>query len=147
MSNINVKGMTNHSYASTLRLDMDFPMRVLLYSHDSVGLGHLRRNLAIARQINATFPKASILIVTGSPCASQFPLPDNTDMIKIPSISKDEHGNYVPLDRSMSLDETVAFRSDIILETDLKQVALIDMLDDDLKAAFESIYRACIESD
>lgn len=94
----------------------DFPLRVLLYSHDSVGLGHLRRNLAIAREIAATFPRSSILIVTGSPCATQFQLPANTDMIKISSISKDGQGQYVSQNFSGSLENTLRFRGDMILK-------------------------------
>lgn len=94
-----------------------FPLRVLLYSHDSVGLGHLRRNLAIATEITSSFPNASVLIVTGSPCATQFQLPANTDLIKIPSVTKDAEGQYVPLDMSGSLQETLQFRSEIILDS------------------------------
>lgn len=93
----------------------EFPLRVLLYSHDSVGLGHLRRNLAIANQIAKSFPNSNTLIVTGSPCASHFQLPANTDMIKLPSISKDASGRYVSLDSMGSLDETLSFRSEMIL--------------------------------
>ena len=72
-----------------------YPLRVLLYSHDSVGLGHLRRNLAIASEITAKFENASVMIVTGSSCATQFDLPRNTDLIKIPTISKNDTGDYV----------------------------------------------------
>ena len=55
-----------HPYVQGQRNGFDFPLRVLLYSHDSVGLGHLRRNLAIAGEIAATFPNSSVLVVTGS---------------------------------------------------------------------------------
>jgi len=95
---------------------LEYPLRVLLYSHDSVGLGHLRRNLAIAGEISATFPSSNILIVTGSPCATQFKLPANTDLVKIPSISKNERGKYVTQSFSGSLENTLKFRSDMILE-------------------------------
>lgn len=94
----------------------DYPLRVLLYSHDSVGLGHLRRNLAIAREISANYPRSSILIVTGSPCATQFKLPANTDLLKIPSVSKDGQGQYVSRGSSGSLEKAIKFRSDMILE-------------------------------
>ena len=94
----------------------EYPLRVLLYSHDSVGLGHLRRNLAIASEIAAAFPSSNILIVTGSPCATQFQLPANTDLIKIPSISKNEQGQYITRNFSGSLEVTLKFRSDMILE-------------------------------
>lgn len=98
------------------RSGFDYPLKVFLYSHDSVGLGHLRRNLAIAGEIAATFPRSSILIVTGSPCATQFQLPANTDLIKIPSISKNEQGKYITQSFSGSLESTLKFRSDILLE-------------------------------
>ena len=94
----------------------DFHLRVLLYSHDSVGLGHLRRNLAIAGEIVATFPNANIMIVTGSPCATQFELPANTDLIKIPSISKNEKGQYISRNFSGPLERTLKLRSQMILE-------------------------------
>ena len=89
----------------------EYPLRVLLYSHDSVGLGHLRRNLAIAGEIATTFPNSSILIVTGSPCATQFKLPANTDLVKIPSITKDRQGRYVHRNFSGSLDKILEFRT------------------------------------
>jgi len=108
--------ISRHLYHQAQQDGFDFPLRVLLYSHDSVGLGHLRRNLAIAGEIAATFPRSSLLIVTGSPCATQFQLPDNTDLIKIPSISKDERGQYVAPNFSGPLENALKFRSDMILE-------------------------------
>lgn len=95
----------------------DDGLRVMLYSHDSVGLGHLRRNLAIAGSITQSFSEASAMIVTGSPCATQFQLPASTDLIKIPSISKDNDGQYVTGSFGGSLETTLRFRSRMILET------------------------------
>ena len=95
----------------------EYPLRVLLYSHDSVGLGHLRRNLAIAGEVTAIFPNAYVMIVTASPCATLFELPENTDLIKIPSITKNEMGQYVTRSFAGSLETTLKFRSKIILET------------------------------
>jgi predicted glycosyltransferase len=82
-----------------------------------VGLGHLRRNLAIAGEITTVFPNAYVMIVTASPCATQFELPENTDLIKIPSITKNEMGQYVTRSFAGSLETTLKFRSKIILET------------------------------
>jgi len=95
----------------------DVGLRVMLYSHDSVGLGHLRRNLAIAGAITESFSGASAMIVTGSPCATQFQLPAGTDLIKIPSINKDKCGRYVTGSFGGSLETTLRFRSRMILET------------------------------
>jgi predicted glycosyltransferase len=92
-------------------------LRVMLYSHDSVGLGHLRRNLAIAGAITKSFSGASAMIVTGSPCATQFQLPDRTDLIKMPSITKNRSGHYVTGSFGGSLEATLRFRSRMILET------------------------------
>jgi len=116
MSSKYEKQFSAASYHQAQQDGFDFPLRVLLYSHDSVGLGHLRRNLAIAGEIAATFPRSSMLIVTGSPCATQFQLPDNTDLIKIPSISKDEQGRYIARNFSGPLENALKFRSDMILE-------------------------------
>jgi predicted glycosyltransferase len=43
--------------------------RVLLYSHDTYGLGHLRRSLVIAERLAGSDEKTSVLIATGSPRA------------------------------------------------------------------------------
>jgi len=117
MSGYQDKKLHDALFSQSRRNGFEYPLRVLLYSHDSVGLGHLRRNLAIAGEISATFPNSSILIVTGSPCATQFKLPANTDLVKIPSISKDRKGRYVHRNFSGSLEKILEFRSKMILES------------------------------
>ncbi|MDQ1635968.1 MAG: hypothetical protein QOJ32_2777, partial [Frankiaceae bacterium] len=37
----------------------------LLFSHDGFGLGHVRRNLLVARGILAADPSADVTLVTG----------------------------------------------------------------------------------
>ncbi len=86
----------------------------MLYSHDSWGLGHLRRNLAIARALSQALTHCSIVIVSGSPCATQFRLPRNTDIVKIPAISKDADGAYQPRNFSTSMTSVLALRRSII---------------------------------
>ena len=73
------------------------PVRVLLYSHDSQGLGHVRRNLTIAHHIAAAIPAAtgrpvSGLLVSRLAPASVFPLPQGFDWLTIPGISKGKDG-------------------------------------------------------
>lgn len=41
------------------------PIRVLLYSHDSLGLGHVRRNLALAHALSTQLPGITGRPVTG----------------------------------------------------------------------------------
>lgn len=91
--------------------------RVLLYSHDSYGLGHLRRNLAIAGALLKRLPRVSVVILTGSPCATQFPLPPNCDVVKIPAICKDDQGRYIPRGLDVSLEEAIEMRRSLIRAT------------------------------
>jgi predicted glycosyltransferase len=78
----------------------DKKVRFLLYSHDTFGLGHLRRALALATHFTATLPNAEVLIVTGSPLAHSFALPPRTDYVKLPAVTKLSSGTY----RARNLD-------------------------------------------
>lgn len=90
--------------------------RILLYSHDSWGLGHLRRSLAIAGAIQRKNNLAATLIVTGSPCATQFELPEGCDVLKLPAVSKDADGNYVPRKLGGQVSNAIQLRSRLISE-------------------------------
>src|SRR6056297_3500976 len=68
--------------------------RTLIYSHDTYGLGHLRRCTLIAGGIVGADPDNEVVIVTGSPRAQAFPLPDRVDTIKLPAATKDDDGGY-----------------------------------------------------
>ena len=46
--------------------------RVLIYSHDSFGLGHLRRCRAIAHELAKQNSDMSIMILSGSPIIGSF---------------------------------------------------------------------------
>jgi predicted glycosyltransferase len=91
--------------------------RLLLYSHDSYGLGHFRRNLAIADAVAADMPFVSTLCLTGSPRAHSFPLPPRFDYVKIPSVTKGAEGQYRARSLSLGIAETTRLRESIILET------------------------------
>jgi predicted glycosyltransferase len=88
--------------------------RILIYSQDGFGLGHLRRNLNICIQIKKRCPKASCLIIADSPVAPFFKLPSNCDFIKIPTIVKVDTGIWRPDRLPMSERELMAIRTDII---------------------------------
>jgi predicted glycosyltransferase len=68
--------------------------RFLFYSHDGLGLGHLRRNLAVATAVATLDPQASILIATGAEEAHRFPIPPTIDILKLPSLRKIDNGRY-----------------------------------------------------
>ncbi len=62
--------------------------RIMLYSHDTYGLGHIRRSLAIAAQLAQDVPEASQLLITGSILHGAFQLPERLDTIKLPALTK-----------------------------------------------------------
>lgn len=90
--------------------------RFLLYSHDSWGLGHLRRSLTIASALVRAFPEAGAMVVTGSPCATFFPRPPRVALVKLPAVTKDPLGNYAPRNLPGPLEFTVRLRSAILRE-------------------------------
>jgi predicted glycosyltransferase len=92
------------------------PLRVLLYSHDSYGLGHLRRSTTLATALVRQIPDAAVLIATGSPVATYFAPPAGVDLIKLPSITKDPCGAYVPRSLPGGLDFTLTMRRRLLAE-------------------------------
>ena len=93
------------------------PIRVLFYSHDSFGLGHLRRSLSIAGALVERDPAASALVVTGSPTPNLFELPERCEIVKLPCITKDERGKYVSRNLPMTQDDLFAIRTNLITAT------------------------------
>jgi predicted glycosyltransferase len=89
-------------------------MRVLTYSHDSYGLGHLRRSVTLARAMVERGPHVQVLCVSGSPAPDTFPLPERCELVKLPSVSKDAGGNYVARRLAMPLHELLHLRSEML---------------------------------
>lgn len=90
--------------------------RILLYSHDTYGLGHLRRTLNIAGQLARDLPNASQLVLTGSMVAGAFSLPPHLDLIKLPALSKRSNGRYKARALPLSLAQIMAWREQMILQ-------------------------------
>lgn len=90
--------------------------RILLYSHDTFGLGHLRRSLAIAAQIAQDIPGASQLLLTGSMVAGAFDLPPGLDMVKLPALTKRSDGRYTARVLPLTLKQTLNWREQMILQ-------------------------------
>jgi predicted glycosyltransferase len=72
------------------------PYKILLYSHDTFGLGNISRTLLLTRDLTNQYPNASILIVTGSPMIHAFRIPDGVDYIKLPCLDRIESERYEP---------------------------------------------------
>jgi predicted glycosyltransferase len=88
--------------------------RFLLYSHDTYGLGHFRRSGLIASGLVADNPDNEVVIVTGSPRAQDFRLPDRVDTIKLPAVTKDADGCYQPRKLGGSIAQLAALRAGLI---------------------------------
>jgi len=93
------------------------PLRILTYSHDSFGLGHLRRSVTLATALVARGRSVHALCLTGSPVPDLFALPERCDLVKLPSIGKDREGGYVARRLPMSANEITSLRSDLITAT------------------------------
>src|SRR5919206_3943211 len=91
--------------------------RVLLYSHDTFGLGHLRRSRAIANAIVADWPGASVMILSGSPVIGNFEFGSGVDYVRIPGVTKLPDGDYRTLNLNISIDEAVGLREALIMQT------------------------------
>ncbi len=91
--------------------------RILMYSHDTFGLGHLRRCRAIAHALVERFKGLHVLIVSGSSIAGAFEFRTRVDFLKIPSIIKLYNGEYTPLSRHTDLHDTLALRRSVIQST------------------------------
>ncbi len=91
--------------------------KILIYSHDSFGLGHLRRCRAIAQSLVGDFDTLSVLILSGSPIIGSFEFRSRVDFVRIPGVIKLRNGEYTPLSLHINIDHTLAIRSSIIEHT------------------------------
>ena len=91
--------------------------RILIYSHDSFGLGHLRRCRAIAHAIVDRFKGVSVLILSGSPIIGSFDFLPRVDFVRIPGVIKLHDGEYQSLGLHIDLDQTMEMRAAIIRQT------------------------------
>ena len=91
--------------------------RILIYSHDSFGLGHLRRCRAIAHSLVRTYRNMSVLILSGSPIIGSFDFRTRVDFVRVPGVIKLRNGEYTSLSLNMDIRDTLALRGSIIRHT------------------------------
>lgn len=92
------------------------PTRVLLYSHDTFGLGHIRRTRALANALVGSGDDVTVLILSGSPLAGSFNFGEGIDFVHIPSVTKTKSGSYSSANLRLDLREVVELRRAIIFE-------------------------------
>jgi predicted glycosyltransferase len=71
-------------------------LRFIFYSHDGLGLGHIRRNLALAAALVEAAPDASVLVITGSEEVTRLGVAPNVDVVRLPGLRKLANENYAP---------------------------------------------------
>jgi predicted glycosyltransferase len=99
------------------RAGMRSNARVLIYSHDTFGLGHLRRCRAIAHALVEHNKDLSVLILAGSPIIGSFDFRARVDFIRIPGVIKLRNGDYTSLSLLIDIEETLAMRASIVHHT------------------------------
>lgn len=88
---------------------------ILMYSHDTYGLGHIRRTMAIANHLRGK--NTNVLILTGSPMAGRFPFPEQVDFVRIPGMIKKTNDDYQSLSIRIEQEQALSIRTNIILAT------------------------------
>lgn len=91
--------------------------RILIYSHDTFGLGHLRRCRAIAHSLVERFKGLSVLILSGSPIIGSYDFRARVDFVRIPGVIKLHDGEYKSLGLHIDLDQTLEMREAIVRHT------------------------------
>lgn len=91
--------------------------RVLIYSHDTFGLGHLRRCRTIAHALVERYKDMSVLILSGSPIIGSFDFRSRVDFVRVPGVIKLRDGQYTSLNLPMDIEETLKIRAEIIQHT------------------------------
>ena len=89
--------------------------RILMYSHDTYGLGHIRRTMAIAQQLRRA--EVNVLILTGSPIAGRFDIPEQIDFVRIPGMIKRSNDLYLPHTIKIEAQQALNIRQSIIKAT------------------------------
>lgn len=89
-------------------------LRIALYSHDTMGLGHMRRNLLLAETLATAPERPAVLLISGSREISRFPLPRGVDCLSLPSLYKDSQSRYHARSLDVPVQELVRVRATAI---------------------------------
>jgi predicted glycosyltransferase len=91
--------------------------RVAFYSHDTMGMGHLRRNMLIASSLSSGRCQADTLLIAGTREAGFFAEQAGLDCVTLPALAKTGDGQYSARRYSWSLEEATRLRGRVIAST------------------------------
>ncbi|NBD14823.1 MAG: glycosyltransferase [Cyanobacteria bacterium] len=103
--------------------------RIILYSHDTMGLGHKRRNLLIAQTLGISAINADILLISGMRDGNPLQTPAGIDYLTLPALYKNTNGQYQARRLDLTLKEIITLRSQIIrtaVQTFQPDVLIVD---------------------
>jgi predicted glycosyltransferase/CheY-like chemotaxis protein len=89
--------------------------RMLFYSHDTFGMGHLQRSLKLIQAIMTGHPDISLLLVTGSSVVHRYELPAGADYVKLPAVQKVGSDDYASRSLLMSGSGVRNLRTNLLL--------------------------------
>jgi len=93
------------------------PGRLLFYSHDTFGLGHIRRTQAICQAVTGALDNSAALILTGSSAVQGLKLPEGVDYVKLPSVTKVGNEVYESKFLRVEFDAIRQLREQLILSS------------------------------
>jgi len=103
--------------------------KVFLYSHDTYGLGHLRRNLAIAEHLLARKSAFAVRLLTGSPVIGSWTLPEGLDVTALEPVVKTGVETYAPRSSALPFSLVKAYREALILRAVIEERPNILLVD------------------
>lgn len=95
--------------------------RIALYSPGMVGLGHLRRNLLLARKFSRDWPGAAVLMLTEAREAGSFEFPESVDCVSLPAICKNADGTCRSRRINVEVEKLVRIRA-AVLQSALREL-------------------------
>src|SRR5262245_200888 len=88
--------------------------RVAMYSHDALGMGHLRRNRLIARALHSSSLSPTLLLISGTADVANSSVEAGIDWLILPALRKISNGSYEPRRLEMPTEDLLAIRSHAI---------------------------------
>lgn len=119
--------------------------KVLLYSHDTYGLGHLRRNLAIARHLLSSVPGVQVVLASGSTVADRFELPEGLKLVELPPVMKTGKEQYRSREPGMDLSLVRRARTAVLADVVVRwqpDVLLVDHSPQGMKGELLGVFEA-----
>ena len=90
-------------------------LRIAMYSHDTMGLGHMRRNMLVAQKLAGPPLEAKVLLLGGANEINAFRHPPGVDCISLPALRKLSSGVYESRRLGIEIEDLLQLRGNILL--------------------------------